>query len=414
MTHVPIRRTPPGSLSDKRVYRLPHGWRGGERHSERSLRRQPGFRSPEDHHGFEPAGLVATATTSAAHGYSNNDVVTIDVGTNSEGWSGTFQIYDASGSTFAYRMNRTPIPSPGGTMEARKVSGYRFDTVMAALGANTCVHLGPTPANRPFLTKGYPGSGGWQAKAGMRILGSGIDLTVLRLVGDAVAGTYYAIGHSFAGGPVDCFEVAELTVDCNLMIPTAVTSAGCGAVRVLGSHVRVGRIKVINWGGNAAAKLSAVCLVMADDAASGVIATDSGMENVIAVSPASSELGALITALHVGPAVDDGLSAKERYGLAPYIRNCFVDCGWPTITTEFRGVAMAWCKGGVVEGNQIHNTKHGGPYASLSSARDIVVRNNYYKQVAKGPFWNYTSPTPALLASIVRESRTPDIEQRDR
>src|SRR5205823_8499466 len=64
---------------------------------------------------------------------------------------------------------------------------------------------------------------------------------------------------------------------------------------------------------------------------------------------------------------------------------------------------MAWCKGGIVEGNQVHNTKYGGPYISKSSARDLVVRNNFYKNVAKGPFWNLATLSPISMTSLVRD-----------
>jgi hypothetical protein len=49
---------------------------------------------------------------------------------------------------------------------------------------------------------------------------------------------------------------------------------------------------------------------------------------------------------------------------------------------------MAWCKGGVVEGNQVHNTKHGGPHQTATGARDLVVRGNVYRNVYKGPYWS--------------------------
>lgn len=64
---------------------------------------------------------------------------------------------------------------------------------------------------------------------------------------------------------------------------------------------------------------------------------------------------------------------------------------------------MAWCKAGIVEGNQVHNTKYGGPYVSRSSNRDLVVRNNIYKNVAKGPFWNMASLTATSLTSLARD-----------
>jgi hypothetical protein len=65
-----------------------------------------------------------------------------------------------------------------------------------------------------------------------------------------------------------------------------------------------------------------------------------------------------------------------------------VDCDSPTATPEYRGLSMGWCKGGVVEGNQVHNTKYGGPYLEKATTHDIAVRGNVFRNVAKGPFWN--------------------------
>ncbi len=334
----------------------------------------------------------ATATTGSAHGYSNNDVVNIDgvTGAGAAQWNGTFLIYGVTSTTFKYYMNATPAAAAGGLpVGASKVIGYRFDEIMSTLGVNTTVHLGPTTANRPFLTKGYRdgGGGGWQAKLAMKIVGSGIDVTTIRLVGQAMNGTYYAIGHDFAGGTVDYFEVSDLTIDANLMIPTA-NSSVCGAVRVMGNHARVRRIKAINWGANAVKPLFVVSVVTADPDLGFAGVSDCGIEEVIAISPASSAANAPITALHAGPRDDVSTTLTEGYGIGPFIRNCFVDCGSPTAAPEYRGLSMAWCKAGIVEGNQVHNTKFGGPYINYSSSRDLAVRFNVYKNVFKGPYWN--------------------------
>ena len=155
-------------------------------------------------------------------------------------------------------MINTPTLTPSGVMNASAVLGFRFDTIMTTLAANTRIHLGPTSANRPFLTKGYKVEGalGLSVKPAMKIIGSGIDVTTLCLVGQP--GTCYAIGHDFAAGTVDYFEVSDLTIDSNLMIPVATGNTACGAVRVMGNHARVRRIKVINWGANAAVPLFVV------------------------------------------------------------------------------------------------------------------------------------------------------------
>ena len=57
----------------------------------------------------------------------------------------------------------------------------KFDTLLNSFSSNTCVHLGPGE----FQTAGYyDGISGtyWQAKPGMRIVGSGIDVTTIKVV----------------------------------------------------------------------------------------------------------------------------------------------------------------------------------------------------------------------------------------
>ncbi len=53
----------------------------------------------------------------------------------------------------------------------------KFDAIMNSLPEGTQVHLGPGE----FQTAGYSddATGGWQIRAGMRIVGSGIDITTL-------------------------------------------------------------------------------------------------------------------------------------------------------------------------------------------------------------------------------------------
>lgn len=84
----------------------------------------------------------------------------------------------------------------------------------------------------------------------------------------------------------------------------------------------------------------------------------------------------------------------EGHGKASYIRNCFIDCGIATPNPDpsigkYRGVSMSWCRGGVIEGNHIQNCDIGGPYVEdQRNTRDIIVRNNFFKNVGRGPYWN--------------------------
>ena len=42
----------------------------------------------------------------------------------------------------------------------------------------------------------------------------------------------------------------------------------------------------------------------------------------------------------------------------------------------------------MIEGNQIHNIATGGPYQSTTRTYDLIVRNNYFRNVRNGPFWS--------------------------
>jgi hypothetical protein len=273
----------------------------------------------------------------------------------------------------------------------------KFDALMSGFATNTCVNLGPGTFQTVGYYDGLSGSG-WQPKSGMRIVGSGVDVTTLKLVNTgATTQRVYAIAHALSGSTVDFFEVSDLTVDCNY-VPTQGTSWTAGAVRIMGNHSRVVRIKVINWGNKSTGTEGFVIAVLTGDPSNGVTGVvNCGIEECIAISPHSSAAGK-ITVLHVGGKETAGTS-EEAFGIGPYVRNCFVDCGQTTdFTKDFRALSMAWCKGGVVEGNQVHNTKYGGPYQTATGARDVVVRNNVYRNVYKGPYWsNNTQGVQRLL-----------------
>ncbi len=131
----------------------------------------------------------------------------------------------------------------------------KFDALMTTISAQAgpaLVHLGPGT----FETAGYSDdatSGGWQMKSAMRIVGAGKDVTTLKLVNATTNRQYFAIGHKLkvtvasqdVPNPVDFAEVSDLTIDCNLGGQTAATVA-CGAIRLMGNHVKVERVKAIN------------------------------------------------------------------------------------------------------------------------------------------------------------------------
>jgi len=301
----------------------------------------------------------------------------------------------------------------------------RFDGIMASLPQNVPVrvHLGPSSPAEPFQTKGFSlsstgtpnASPAWQPRPGMKIVGSGKDVTFLQL---KLPGTPTANNHYFAIGapttaPVDFLEVSDLTIDCNL--PSG-SSVACGAIRVMGNHVRIQRVKCVNWGSRTTAQCGfVVALIIADpDSGSSVVqADDARIEECIAVEPSdhNNVANAVVNIFHIGGReLTD--TAVTFFGRGPFIRNCFVDCDSPTPAspaTEFRALSMGGCQGGIVEANQIHNTQYAGPYQQRINTREIIVRNNTFRNVVKGPFWNLGATAGIRVEKILVERNTAEL-----
>ena len=287
----------------------------------------------------------------------------------------------------------------------------RLDGILNSLPANSHVRLGPGE----FLTQGYAQgiSGGWQVKAGMKFEGSGIGVTTLKLVNHTANARYFAIGFDLlTTGKLNYCEVSDLTIDCNLVGAGASTSAS--AVRLMGDHVKVFRVKAINWGSKDAAKSISVISCVCATSNSGIPETNNanaGLEDCIVVLPGAGNVGRC-TALSVANADEDDFASPETHGKAPFIRHCFVDCAVVTpdanpTTAKYRGLAMSWCHGGVIVGNQIHNVDIGGPYIDgQRSTRDVIVRDNYYRNVARGPFWNLGTLAAGVGTGTLNRSGT--------
>jgi hypothetical protein len=282
-----------------------------------------------------------------------------------------------------------------------------FDTLLNDLPANIRINLGPGI----FKTQGYTvgATSGWPKK-GMRITGSGMDATTLQVENPGLNNsTLFAIGHplSINGQPnlLDYFELANLTIDTNLTNGTG-ANVSCGGVRVMGNHLRLHRIKVINWGTKTASRPCVALAVVAADPSVSVPSTiDPVILDCIVVQRSSPTIGP-VTGIHVGRKDEVAINA-EGFAQGPVIRHCFVDCGWPTASGESRGLSMEWCRGGIVEGNQVHFTQY-GVYVEKSSIREIVVRDNFVKNTAKGLFYNLgqLGPTPLNTGSLTRAGTT--------
>src|SRR5256885_2443269 len=111
----------------------------------------------------------------------------------------------------------------------------KFDALMNSFGEYTTIHLGPGT----FETRGYSNeafSGGhptWQPKKGMKILGSSIDVTILKIVNAGSYnnttlenGLYFAISSTF-GNVVHHLEISDLTIDSNMSGQPEIGRASC-------------------------------------------------------------------------------------------------------------------------------------------------------------------------------------------
>jgi hypothetical protein len=212
------------------------------------------------------SGTTASATTDGPHGFATGDLVTIggvdiqlaNVGNGNASdndYVGTFAVNvpEPDTDTFTYTMpnpphnSTAPVPS-GGSIRCWREREL-FDVVMRGVPENAVIHLGPGV----FETKGrseiQAAIDGWQPKSGQRFLGSSMGLTTLKLVNASGVGwrKYYAILATNVNG----FEVADLTVDCNVdgqLSP--LTNCAAIAVTSVARHVRIRRVRVINFGSN--------------------------------------------------------------------------------------------------------------------------------------------------------------------
>jgi hypothetical protein len=113
----------------------------------------------------------------------------------------------------------------------------KFDTVMSNLPTNCTIHI----LAGTYMTDG---GHGFILKSGQKVLGSGRDVTILRLIPTASNGDVVLNDSCFAGlGPINAnIEISDLTCDCNYQGGT-LTYYG---VALGGTNDLVERVKVIN------------------------------------------------------------------------------------------------------------------------------------------------------------------------
>lgn len=284
----------------------------------------------------------------------------------------------------------------------------QFDAIMGSAPANSTVHLGVGE----FQTKGFMHlAGGWHPKSGQRITGAGMGLTVIKLVGAATpyAGDeYHCIKFPFdpATSP-DGFEVSDLTIDCN---STGQLNPGvsCGAIALPagGRHVRLRRVRAINFGSHGPShsyRENFVISVAGNNVPqSNVI--DAVIEDCVVEQPSAGAMWNS-TILFVGGSFD---STRTYYSRGCVIRNNYVNTQTTGTIPAHAFMSADIGTASVVEGNRLLHGATGGPWHDTASTLDLTVRNNFYYDVWSGPAQNlgyqYSDGSPAIVGNWIVEN----------
>src|SRR5947209_5986050 len=274
--------------------------------------------------------------------FVEGDIITISgvTGTQTDPWNGTFGIYNVSATGFNYLMLTAPLRPQGKPVVARLT--FPIDKLLRdKLLPSARIQLGPGT----FQTRGFAqgDARGFQAQSGWKIVGAGVDATVLQLVGADQADSHYHIigmGIEPTGSapipPLQGFEISNLTFDANMDNqpgrPTpGYANVACGAVRILGNNCRISNVKAINWGTKS---LKQGCFVFSIiDATGRPTGTDgqpiltetvlNGIEDCIALQPSKNCIRET-TVFHIGGLKNPDNQARA-FARAPFIRRNFLD-----------------------------------------------------------------------------------------
>ena len=206
------------------------------------------------------AGTHVATVAAAYHGYSVGDYVLI-AGASDSAYNGVFQISSVSPpSYFTY----TPTGTPVGSSTVGNCRLVGAISVSRAINPPVGVRLGPGQIDTVGYSEGAPDPyDARRVRSGLKIVGSGIGVSTLRLVGGSVDNALYVAISGPYDAYTDSFEASDLTVDCNVSGQVS-SLVACGAFQVTGKHTRLRRIRAINFGSQTSTDISIgkECFVM--------------------------------------------------------------------------------------------------------------------------------------------------------
>lgn len=285
----------------------------------------------------------------------------------------------------------------------------QFDAIMQAAPAFSAIHLGVGV----FETHGFMHSipGGWNPKSGQRIVGAGMGLTTIKLVGATTPYTgdeYHCIKFPFDEKlSPDGFECSDFTVDCN-STGQLNPQVSCGAIALPagGRHVRIRRVRVINFGSHGPEdnyrENLVICISGNNVQKTNVV--NCVIEDCVAEQP-SPNVKWNSTILAVAGSVD---STRTYYSRGCVLRNNYVSCQADDNTLPHAMMSADCGTGSVVEGNRLLHGATGGPWHDTASTIDLTVRDNFYYDVWTGPAQNlgyqYADGSPGTVGNWIVEN----------
>jgi len=232
----------------------------------------------------------------------------------------------------------------------------KFDAAMGNLPPNSTIHI---------MAGTYQtyGQAAYYLKSGQKILGSGIDVTILQLAPGTPGSVFTFV---LGGSGTTNLEISDLTCDCNYT-SGANTYSG---VEVDGTRTAVRRVKVINaahYGGSSEAwgiGLNGYS-----------VANSAG--NIIEECEVSQSAGGALTALDISGA--SGVIRNNRVILSLDVNDAQI------------GINGSSTHDVLVEGNYIDGAG-AGYYSDTGGQTNVIVAHNTFKNCIQGVMYNDNSP----------------------
>jgi len=239
---------------------------------------------------------------------------------------------------------------------------------MLAIPSDSVIHFAPAIYEVwPYHTENDR-SRVWQPKAGWKMLGQGATLKAIEHRANSVV-----IGCDY-NRQAHGLEIEGLTIDCNLPADKPVM---CGGVSVQGSHTRIRRVKVVNFGTHNETE----CFAIASTGGHEEFGPEQDLliEDCVVEKPSNTSAGGGITAIMI-----TGLGDGAR------ISGCSVS--GKRINNALTIDRMT---GSVIEGNIVNGASR-GVYNDTWDIPDLIVQNNRFTDVFFGLQVNFTNSPPTM------------------